>query len=71
MLATILVGIDEGIGEGVVIAVFGAVVKGEPGVRESGGFTSLGLFDKGVPTCLHSNSGTMTMLWISRYQSQL
>jgi len=52
LLATVLVGIDEG----VVIAVFGAVVKGEPGVRESGGFTSLGLFDKGA-SLIAPNSG--------------
>lgn len=34
--------------EGVVAAVFRAVVKGEPGVREPGKLKSVGLVDKGA-----------------------
>lgn len=34
--------------EGLVAAVFRAVVKGEPGVREPGKLKSVGLVDKGA-----------------------
>ena len=36
--------------------MFGAVVKGEPGVRESEGFELLGLFDEGA-SLIAPNSG--------------
>lgn len=47
--------------EGVVAAVFRAVVKGEPGVREPGKLKSVGLVDKGA-SLNAPNKGAKTSL---------
>ena len=51
-----------GIEEWAVVSVFGAVVKGEPGVGESGEFELMGLFDEGASVIAPNRGITSSFL---------